>query len=153
MPKRTRRALTLAAPVAAAAALLLAAGCSSGSTGSTGSQGASSPSSAPASGAASGTPAAGGKLPVGGLATQALDPGQATFSSQSRPWVLPIFSSLFSPPAKAGDDYGPGLATGYKYSADHKTLTITLRPGLKFSDGTPLDATAVVWNFNRYVTN
>jgi peptide/nickel transport system substrate-binding protein len=152
MPNRTRRGLALAVPVAAAAALLLTAGCSSGSSGSQGASG-SSPASAPASVAASGTPVAGGKITVGGLATQALDPGQATFSSQSRPWVLPVFSSLFSPPAKAGDDYGPGLATGYKYSADHKTLTITLRPGLKFSDGTPLDAAAVVWNFNRYVTN
>jgi peptide/nickel transport system substrate-binding protein len=152
MPNRTRRGIALAVPVAAAAALLLTAGCSSGSSGSQGASG-SSPASAPASVAASGTPVAGGKITVGGLATQALDPGQATFSSQSRPWVLPVFSSLFSPPAKAGDDYGPGLATGYKYSADHKTLTITLRPGLKFSDGTPLDAAAVVWNFNRYVTN
>jgi peptide/nickel transport system substrate-binding protein len=152
MPNRTRRGLALAVPVAAAAALLLTAGCSSGSSGSQSASG-SSPASAPASVAASGTPVAGGKITVGGLATQALDPGQATFSSQSRPWVLPVFSSLFSPPAKAGDDYGPGLAAGYTYSADHKTLTITLRPGLKFSDGTPLDAAAVVWNFNRYVTN
>jgi peptide/nickel transport system substrate-binding protein len=152
MPNRTRRGLALAVPVAAAAALLLTAGCSSGSSGPQSASG-SSPASAPASVAASGTPVAGGKITVGGLATQALDPGQATFSSQSRPWVLPVFSSLFSPPAKAGDDYGPGLATGYTYSADHKTLTITLRPGLKFSDGTPLDAAAVVWNFNRYVTN
>ena len=150
MPNRTRRALTVAVPMAAAAALLLTAGCSSGSQSA---QGPSSPSSAPASVAASGSPVSGGTITVGGLATQALDPGQSTFSSQSRPWVLPVFSSLFSPPAKAGDDYGPGLATGYKYSADHKTLTITLRPGLKFSDGTPLDAAAVVWNFNRYVTN
>jgi peptide/nickel transport system substrate-binding protein len=150
MPNRTRRALTVVVPMAAAAALLLTAGCSSGSQSA---QGPSSPSSAPASVAASGSPVSGGTITVGGLATQALDPGQSTFSSQSRPWVLPVFSSLFSPPAKAGDDYGPGLATGYKYSADHKTLTITLRPGLKFSDGTPLDAAAVLWNFNRYVTN
>ncbi len=148
MPNRTRRVIGFAAPVAAAAALLLT-GCSS--AGSSGSQGAGS--TAPASVAASGSPVSGGTLTVGGLATQALDPGQSTFSSQSRPWVLPVFSSLLTPPAKAGDDYGPGLATGYKYSADHKTLTITLRPGLRFSDGTPLDAAAVVWNFNRYVSN
>jgi peptide/nickel transport system substrate-binding protein len=149
MPNRFRRVLTLAAPLAAAAALLLA-GCSSGSTAS---QGPSSTSSASASTAASGTPVDGGTITIGGLATEALDPGQATFSSQSRPWVIPIFSSLFMPPATSGGDYQPGLATGYQYSADHKTLTITLRPNLKFSDGTPLNAAAVVWNFNRYVNN
>lgn len=151
MANRTRRVITFAAPMASAVALLLTAGCSSGSQSAQGSSSATA--SAAASAPVSGTPVAGGKIVVGGLATKALDPGQATFSSQSRPWVLPVFSSLLSPPAKKGDDYGPGLATGYKYSADHKTLTITLRPGLKFSDGTPLDADAVVWNLNRYVTN
>src|SRR5690242_9331573 len=109
MPNRTRRVIGFAAPVAAAAALLLT-GCSS--AGSSGAQGAGS--TAPASIAASGSPVSGGTITVGGLATQALDPGQSTFSSQSRPWVLPVFSSLFTPPAKAGNDYGPGLATGYK---------------------------------------
>jgi peptide/nickel transport system substrate-binding protein len=153
MPIHTRRVLALAAPVAAAAALLLT-GCSSGSAGPAGSAGsAGAAATAPASVAASGAPVSGGKITIGGLATQALDPGQSTFSSQTRPWVLPVFSSLFSPPAKAGDDYGPGLASGYKYGAGNKTLAITLRPGLKFSDGTPLDAAAVVWNFNRYVQN
>ena len=32
-----------------------------------------------------------------------------------------------------------GLATSWKYAADGKSVTFTLRPGLKFSDGTPLD--------------
>jgi peptide/nickel transport system substrate-binding protein len=149
MPNRTRRVIAFAAPMSAMAALLLA-GCSSGSQSA---QGPSSASSSSASTTATGTPVSGGKIVVGGLATEALDPGQATFSSQSRPWVLPIFSSLFSPPTKLGGDYGPGLATGYAYSADHKTLTITLRPDLKFSDGTPLNSAAVVWNFQRYVNN
>lgn len=149
MPNLSRRVLTLAAPVAAAAALLLT-GCSSGSQGTSN---AGAPSSGAASAPATGAPVDGGTITIGGLATQALDPGQSTFSSQSRPWVLPVFSSLFLPPAKAGGDYTPGLASGYQYSADRKTLTITLRPGLKFSDGTPLDAAAVVWNLQRYVTN
>ena len=41
------------------------------------------------------------------------------------------------------------LATGYKFSDGGKTVTITLRPNVKFSDGTPLDAQAVVFNWTR----
>ena len=48
---------------------------------------------------------------------------------------------------------GGYLASGYKYSNDGLTLTVSLRPEPKFSDGTPLDATAAAWNLNRYVTN
>jgi peptide/nickel transport system substrate-binding protein len=35
-------------------------------------------------------------------------------------------------------------------SSDFKTWTIKLRDGVKFSDGTPLDAAAVQYNFQRY---
>jgi peptide/nickel transport system substrate-binding protein len=41
------------------------------------------------------------------------------------------------------------LAQGYSYSSDYKTLTITLRPGVTFQDGTPFNAAAVVWNLQR----
>ena len=38
-------------------------------------------------------------------------------------------------------------------SADHQTLTFTLRPGVKFSDGKPLVAADVVFSINRARTN
>jgi len=44
---------------------------------------------------------------------------------------------------------GPGLATGWKYAANGKSVTFTLRPHLKFSDGTVLDAQAVKANIER----
>jgi peptide/nickel transport system substrate-binding protein len=44
---------------------------------------------------------------------------------------------------------GPGLATSWKYAANGKSVTFTLRPGLKFSDGTPLNAQAVKENIER----
>jgi peptide/nickel transport system substrate-binding protein len=44
---------------------------------------------------------------------------------------------------------GPGLATSWKYAANGKSVTFTLRPGLKFSDGTPLNAQAVKANIER----
>jgi len=38
----------------------------------------------------------------------------------------------------------PGLATSWKYSNGNKTFTVQLRPNVKFTDGTPLTAAAVV---------
>jgi peptide/nickel transport system substrate-binding protein len=44
---------------------------------------------------------------------------------------------------------GPGLAASWKYDATGKGVTFTLRPDLKFSDGTPLNAQAVKENIER----
>jgi peptide/nickel transport system substrate-binding protein len=43
----------------------------------------------------------------------------------------------------------PDLATAYKFSDGGKTVTITLRSGVKFSDGTPFNAQAVAFNWKR----
>jgi ABC-type transport system substrate-binding protein len=48
----------------------------------------------------------------------------------------------------AGDP-GPGLATSWKYASSGKSVAFTLRPGLKFTDGTPLNAQAVKENIVR----
>jgi len=48
----------------------------------------------------------------------------------------------------AGDAV-PGLASSWKYAANGKSVTFTLRPGLKFSDGAPLTATSVQQNLER----
>src|SRR6185437_11999350 len=48
-----------------------------------------------------------------------------------------------------GGEIKPGLATGYTVSQDGLTYELTLRPGLKFQDGTPLDAAAVKFNLER----
>jgi len=44
----------------------------------------------------------------------------------------------------------PDAATSWKTSSDGKTWTFELAPNLKFSDGTPLDAKAVKFNFDRW---
>ncbi|MFX1358586.1 MAG: ABC transporter substrate-binding protein [Promethearchaeota archaeon] len=41
------------------------------------------------------------------------------------------------------------LATGYEWSDNATELTCTLRQGVKFHDGTPFNAAAVKWNFDR----
>ena len=49
-------------------------------------------------------------------------------------------------------DFVPQLATGWNWSADGLTLTLKLRPGVRFQDGTALDAEAVRANLDRYRT-
>ena len=44
----------------------------------------------------------------------------------------------------------PDLATKWKNSADGKTWTFSLRKGVSFTDGTPFDAAAVCYNFDRW---
>lgn len=50
-----------------------------------------------------------------------------------------------SPTGKVIDD----LAQSYAFSNGDRTFTLHLRPGIKFTDGTPLNAAAVQWNLER----
>ncbi len=43
----------------------------------------------------------------------------------------------------------PGLAEAWRISPDGRTVTFALRPGLSFSDGSPLDAADVVFTLRR----
>lgn len=45
----------------------------------------------------------------------------------------------------------PRLALAYEW-ADSKTLIVHLRPGVKFNDGTPVDAAAVKYSLERHAT-
>ncbi len=46
----------------------------------------------------------------------------------------------------------PQLALAHETSADGKTVTIRLRPGVKFHDGEPLDAEAAKFSLERHLT-
>ena len=45
----------------------------------------------------------------------------------------------------------PWLADSWKTNADAKTITITLKKGITFHDGTPFNAAAVKFNIDRFV--
>jgi ABC-type transport system substrate-binding protein len=46
----------------------------------------------------------------------------------------------------------PGLASSWKYAATGKAITFTLRPNLKFSDGSPITATDIKENIQRGIS-
>jgi peptide/nickel transport system substrate-binding protein len=64
-------------------------------------------------------------------------------------WVLSnLYDTLLSP-THDGKGIEPGLATKWELSDAGKTLTLTLREGVKFADGTPLKPTDVKWSLDR----
>ena len=124
----------------AAAITLTAAACSS------------SPSSSGASSISTSAPKAGGSITVlestgysGAWST--LDPAQNKEGAATQDFMTAIYGQLFA--LGAGGKIIPDLATGYTFSPDAKTVTITLRQGVKFTDGTPFNAQAVATNWER----
>lgn len=146
----TTRSPRLAFGAALAGAALILASCSSGSTGST----SSSPTSAAGS---KGTAAAAGAVHNGGTiivglpaAPEALDPTtEATY--YGRIVFADMCLGLYGVDAQGTT--APVLATAAPtVSAGGTLLTIPLRSGVKFNDGTPFDAAAVVTSLNRDIS-
>ena len=125
-------------PVIAAAVVAMAlAGCGSSNSGGT---------------SAATTPHGGGSLTVleGSSfagAWPGLDPATDTDGAANQSYMDAIFGELFE--LGQGGKIIPDLATGYSYANGDKTTVITLRQGVKFSDGTPFNAAAVAANWNR----
>jgi len=65
-----------------------------------------------------------------------------------------VFASLCDKLFDIGPDLKivPQLATGYEWSADNKVLTLKLREGVLFQDGTPMDADAVKFSLERHLS-
>lgn len=85
-------------------------------------------------------------IPQGSWAT--LDPGVTISQLSVAPLYGMIFGHLFF--QDTNGKITPDLALRYQSAANGKSGKLFLRPGVKFSDGTPLNAAAVVWNFKRY---
>ncbi|GGL13698.1 ABC transporter substrate-binding protein [Deinococcus radiotolerans] len=64
-------------------------------------------------------------------------------------WILTnLYDTLLQPTAD-GKGVQPGLASRYTVSKDGKVMTLTLRSGLKFADGSALTAQDVKWSLDR----
>jgi len=70
------------------------------------------------------------------------------FSSNLQPWSFgPVYEELtFVNGLKSGATTN-WLASSYKWGNHNKTLTFTMRPGVKWSDGKPLTAADVVFTY------
>ena len=77
-----------------------------------------------------------------------LDPAQAGDGQTIRVVQL-LFSGLFTYSGSTNSDLKGALADSWKWSEDGKSVTIKLRDGLTFSDGTPLTADDVDFSFKR----
>ena len=77
-----------------------------------------------------------------GTAPHSLDPGKDYTTQGSRSTgSLHCLATYAHVNGTAGGDLIPGLATSLpKITADGKTYTLTLRKGLKFSNGQPVKA-------------
>src|SRR5215210_1891851 len=139
--------MTMMAPVAAALMILTACGGGGGDD------------SPAASGTtAAGEPQAGGEMTVledtafTGSWPTGLDPATNTTGGANLPMMQSIYGGLF---LLRSDDDGtnaavePNQAESGELSADGLTFTVKLRDGITFSDGTPMDAEAVKFNWER----
>jgi peptide/nickel transport system substrate-binding protein len=89
----------------------------------------------------------GGELVVGVLpGVLSLDPAKA-FGVGDFVIMQQIYDTLLY--VDSAREIRPGLATRWEQSADAQVFTFTVRPGVTFHDGTPLDAAAVKFNFDR----
>jgi peptide/nickel transport system substrate-binding protein len=116
-----------------------------------GSSGDSPASSSASASSSAGAPKRGGTLTFArSVAPTQLDPANSIIAGDV--YTLDkIFEPLFA--TSPAGDLVPWLAKSYSTSADHLTWTFDLRPGVKFSDGTPLTADDVVFSIEREAAN
>jgi peptide/nickel transport system substrate-binding protein len=79
---------------------------------------------------------------------ESLDPAKSLNSLRARRVMWPIFESLVNL-SKDSRSVVPELAESWEASGDGLTYLFHLRRGVKFHDGTPLNATAVKLNLER----
>ncbi|WP_045824210.1 ABC transporter substrate-binding protein [Williamsia herbipolensis] len=126
---------SLVTPVLAAALVVVMAGCAGTGVG----------------GDDSGPPHRGGTLKYGlSLAPTCADPAQSS-SNQTIYVTRQVVDSLTDQNPRTGQIV-PWLAQSWQVDPTSREFTFRLRPGVTFSDGTPVDATAIKRTFDAIVT-
>ena len=64
-------------------------------------------------------------------------------------WMLSNLYDTLLLPTDDGKGVQPGLATAWTVAPDGKSVTLTLRDGIKFADGSPITAEDVQWSLKR----
>jgi peptide/nickel transport system substrate-binding protein len=92
----------------------------------------------------------------GGVLREVLTVGPATpigYPPEAAPDALadaiPALESLIR--VRSGGVVEPLLATGWEIAPDGKSITFTLRQGVKFHDGSDFKAAVVKWNFDKLI--
>jgi peptide/nickel transport system substrate-binding protein len=91
----------------------------------------------------------GGALNVVAVTSQwpGLDPATDTQDAADVAYLTAIFGDLIE--LQPGGTILPDETSGWAFSNHNATLTLTIRKGVKFSDGNPLTAQVVAWSINR----
>ncbi|WP_394525526.1 ABC transporter substrate-binding protein [Paenarthrobacter nicotinovorans] len=90
----------------------------------------------------------------GGTLTLAQVGPPGTFAAAQAGWVnssqymQAVYDTILT--AAPDGSIQPGLATEWSYNDDKTVITLKIRDGVKFTDGTPLDASAVAQNLVRF---
>ena len=79
--------------------------------------------------------------------TDSLDPQDTAWGGSAK--IMVNLYETLATFSEDGTDLVPGLAESWKRSADGKTWTFALRKNVKFHDGTPFNAAAVVFTIER----
>ncbi|MFK0113593.1 ABC transporter substrate-binding protein [Streptomyces sp. NPDC091217] len=89
-----------------------------------------------------------GTLTLGSVTQVTTFAASGALWANEAPFMQAVYDTLLreTPDAKVE----PWLATSWKYNADKTVLTMKLRTGVKFSDGTPFNATAAAKNILRF---
>jgi len=108
------------------------------------------PATAPAEAAATATPDPNAIVWAVAAAPTTLDPARMAGDPAGALIAAQVYDRLvrFRPGTA---QLAPGIAARWEADMRAGTFTFSLRPGLKFHDGTPLDEQAVVWNFDRWM--
>jgi ABC-type transport system substrate-binding protein len=77
------------------------------------------------------------------------------YSLEQSPWDLFILLCAVEKLLEYNDkqELAPQLAESYKVDDAAKTISVKMRAGIKFHDGSDCDADAIAWNFEQQVTN